>query len=160
MEKQLLEQRASKVAFMGVGATPTYHRMTGFTEFTPSKNPKEFTRQYLDETFERTDVVSYAPAITFSFDSHSNNEVHKDIRSIFDNECIGTDAERTIIIVDMSDKTAIKRAYNIIPDNEASTPDSYTYAGSFRANGAIEKVNVTSSDNFLTITEVEPEVVG
>ena len=72
-EKKLV-QRSQRVAFMDVGAggSAEYTRMTGFTALTNGKNPKEYSRQYVDENTERSDVVGYSPSIEYSFDRHTN----------------------------------------------------------------------------------------
>lgn len=92
-----IAKRASKILFYGVPATTesgavTYHRMTNFTEATTSKNPKEYSRQYVDEESERSDVVGYAPSTSYAFDLDPENPVHKDIVSITDGEKIGPEA--------------------------------------------------------------------
>ncbi|MDE6502057.1 MAG: hypothetical protein K2L10_08240 [Ruminococcus sp.] len=46
----------------------SFQRMEGFTDLGYSQNPKEYSRQYVDEEFERTDIVGYAPSISYSFD--------------------------------------------------------------------------------------------
>ena len=64
--EQRLIQRADRVAFMDTdttGSTPAFTRMTGFTTMTGSKEPKEYSRQYVDESTERSDVVGYAPGV-------------------------------------------------------------------------------------------------
>ena len=96
-----IAKRASKILFYGVPATTesgavTYHRMTNFTEATTSKNPKEYSRQYVDEESERSDVVGYAPSTSYAFDLDPENPVHKDIVSITDGEKIGPEAVREL----------------------------------------------------------------
>ena len=62
-DTRTLVPRSQKVLFYGVpaasGDTTTYHRMKGFTDVSTSKNAKEYTRQYVDELFEQTDVTGY-----------------------------------------------------------------------------------------------------
>ena len=68
--KPKIVRRSQRVAFMDTdktGSTPRYERMTGFTTMTNSKEPKEYSRQYVDEDAERSDVVGYAPSIVFSY---------------------------------------------------------------------------------------------
>ena len=62
-------KRSEKLAFMEVteGEGTVYKRMTGFTEFSLSKNPKEYSRKYIDEDMERSEVVGYSPAISYKF---------------------------------------------------------------------------------------------
>lgn len=52
--------RHLRVAFLNTDATgssPKFERMTNFTSMTNGKNPKEYSRQYVDESTERSDVV-------------------------------------------------------------------------------------------------------
>lgn len=44
------------------GDGKTYTRMTGFTSMSESKNSTEYSRQYVDEASERSDVVGYSPS--------------------------------------------------------------------------------------------------
>lgn len=152
-----LKKRSDIVAFYGVG--DTFHRMRGFTDGSTSKNPKEYTRQYIDEDGEQTDVVGYSPSMSYNFDAYVGNPVHEDIIKITDKELVGLDAVRTILIVDTTSEgtteghyKAIKREYAVIPDTEGSGTDAYTYAGSFKAKGAKEEIEVQTSDDFLTVT--------
>ena len=65
-EEKKLVGRSQRVAFMNVGDSGSsldFQRMTGFTNMTNAKNPKEYGRQYVDEDSERSDVVGYAPSI-------------------------------------------------------------------------------------------------
>lgn len=59
-------QRHKKVAFYGVPTTSNgtttivYTRMPKFTQLTTNKNPIEYSRQYVDEPFQESDVVGYS----------------------------------------------------------------------------------------------------
>lgn len=154
-------KRSDKVAYYGVptDAGTVYKRMTGFTDITVTKNPKEYKRQYIDQEFEQSDIVGFAPVISFSFDQFSGNEVHDDIMKIADNELIGEDAVREIVMVDFSNgkenPTAVKREFSVIVENEGSGMDGYIVKGSFKVKG--EKVfgNASSADDFATINFAE-----
>lgn len=106
--KEKLVSRSRKVAFMGVtsgtggSGTETFHRMTKFTDMSKSSNPAEYSRQYVDEDGEVTDVTGYSPEISYAFDMYENNAVHNDIIDITDNEKMGDDAVRNIIVVDFT----------------------------------------------------------
>ena len=151
-------KRCDKVAYYGVPTDngTVYKRMTGFTDITVTKNPKEYKRQYIDQEFEQSDIVGFAPIISFAFDQFSGNEVHDDIMKIANNELVGDDAVREIIMVDFStDKdnpSAIKREFSVVVENEGSGMDGYIVKGSFKVKG--EKVfgNAASEDNFVTIS--------
>ena len=155
-----LVKRSDKIPFFGVtsGDSVTFKRMTGFTELSISKNPKEYGRQYIDEEFEQSDVVGYSPSMSYSFDKYSDNDVHKVMANISDNELCGDDAVRSIIIVDLTDGSddagykAVKRDFAVIPDSEGDSTDAYTYSGNFKVKG--EKVfgTATSDDDWQTIT--------
>ena len=154
-------KRCDKVAYYGVptdGGT-VFRRMTGFTDITVTKNPKEYKRQYIDQEFEQSDIVGFAPVISFSFDQFSGNAVHDDIINIADNELVGDDAVREILMIDFSsdskNPTAIKREFSVIVENEGSGMDGYIVKGSFKVKG--EKVfgTASSSDNFATAVFTE-----
>lgn len=147
-------KRSAKVAFYGAecdGKT-VYYRMGGFTELTTSKNPIEYSRQYVDEETEMTDVVGYSPSIEFEFDMFDDSPVHKDIASIADKESVGGDAVRTIIMVDTEKNAdnAVLREFAVIPDSEGSSMDAYTYSGSFKVKGDKVFGTATTEDGWQT----------
>lgn len=161
--KGTLVKRADKLAFYGVpgegSGTATYYRMKGFTEISVSKNSKEYTRQYVDEAFEETDVTGYSPSVSYAFDRYKEQTPQSDIVKITDDELTGDDAIREIVFVDMTSKEsggnylAKKRSFAVIPDSEGGSTDAYTYSGSFKAKGPSEDVTVTISGDTLTISE-------
>ena len=61
MPKEQLVKRNGKVAFMNVSTTSiaNFLRMTKFTEMSKSKNPTEYSRTYVDEDGEVTDVTGF-----------------------------------------------------------------------------------------------------
>ncbi len=148
-------KRCDKVAFMGVDGK--YYRMTNFTEIATSKNPKEYTRQYVDEEFERDSVVGYSPSISYSFDYDNENPVHKLLKEIIDNELVGEEAVVEIIMADIENpngtNNAVSRRWSVIPDSEGQSLDAYTYSGSFKACGGKSMVTVISADGWQTITK-------
>ena len=156
-------KRCKKLAFYGVpvkkGDETAYefHRMKGFDEISTSKNPKEYSRQYVDEEFEQTDVVGYTPSISFGFDRFSDDLVHTDIISIFDEEKVGADAVRAIVMVDLADGEfgAIKRDFAVVAENEGSGLETYKYTGTFRVKGEKILGTAQSDDNWQTCTFVE-----
>ena len=155
-ETRKLVKRSDKVSFfgnMGTG-TETFNRMRGFTTLSGSKNPKEYTRQYVDEEFETTDVTGYSPSIEFGFDQYSGDLVHDEMVEILDGEKTGTEARRNIVTVDFSQPVngggykATKREYAIIGDADGDSMDAYTYSGTFRATGLrIEGTATLNADN-------------
>lgn len=146
--KGTLKKRSDKVAFLEVN--DVFTRMEGFTTFSQSKNPTEYSRRYVDQDFENTDVTGYSPQIGFGFDQYEGNDVHDLIVDILDNEKLGNDAIVTICVVDVTDGTAIKREWTVVGDSEGDSMDAYTYSGNFRVKG--EKVfgTATSEDNWAT----------
>lgn len=148
-------KRSEKIAFCKVGET--YRRMRGFTDFSMSKNPTEYSRKYVDEESERNDVVGYNPTISFAFDRFSDDVVHADFVAIADKEAIGADAVRSIVIVDLSTlsegaASAQQRDFSVIPDAEGNDSDTYTYSGSLKANGSVKSGTAQSSDGWQSIT--------
>lgn len=159
-----LVARHKKLAFYGVpGGTDgavTYHRMTKFTSFNQSKNPKEYNRQYVDEPFDETDVVGFAPSISYGFDRHTNIAVHDDIISITDGELIGDDAVRSIILVDTITGEAYQRNYSVIPNSEGDNLNAYTYSGTLKCKGESVKGTAASEDDWQTVTFTAESTAG
>lgn len=160
-----LVRRSDKVSFfgnMGTG-TETFNRMRGFTTLSGSKNPSEYSRQYVDEEFEVTDVTGYSPSIEFGFDQYTDDPVHEEMVEILDGEMTGTDARRNIVTVDFSQPVtgqegsykATKRNYAIIGDADGDSMDAYTYSGTFRATGKRITGTATLSNNNAVATFVE-----
>ena len=159
MSEKIVKRR-DKVAFMNTGTTeaPVYTRMRKFTEMSNSKNPKEYSREYVDEDGEVTDVTGYSPEKSYAFDQYKDNAVHEKIAKIADDELKGDDAIVEILVVDKSTADdsgkceARKRKYTVVPDTDGDSTDAYTYSGTFKANGTFEKVNATISSDGLTAT--------
>ena len=158
-------KRSEKLAFMQVteSGSSVYRRMTEFTELSVSKNPKEYSRKYVDESVERNAVVGYSPAISYKLDYNPENSVHKEFAEIADKELIGEDAVKNIIIVDLTSAdangiaSAVKRAFSIIPASEGDDSDTYTLSGNMKASGEIVFGTAQSSDDWQTITFTEAE---
>lgn len=152
-----LQLRSDVVAFLEVPAAgegpPEYHRMQGFTSFSVTKNPKEYSRQYVDESQEQTDVVGYSPSIDFGFDKYVGNAVHDYLASLIDEEVIGTPAVVNIVLVDVtkSGENAKIRPYAVIADTEGDSMDAYTYSGTFAVKGSWTRGTAALSPDGLTI---------
>lgn len=155
-----LVKRCDKLAFYGVksGSETIYKRMSGFTDMSVSKNAKEYTRQYIDEEFEQSDVVGYSPSIAFAFDSYSDNDVHNDIIKISDEELTGSDAVRDIIIVDTTNGNntegyyAIKRSFAVVLEGEGNGTEAYQCSGTFKVKGEKTFGKATTLDDWATCT--------
>jgi len=153
-------KRCEKLAFMGVteNNSTVYKRMTKFTELSISKNPKEYSRKYIDEESERNAVVGYSPSISYKLDYEPTDAVHSAIANVADNELIGDSAVLNIIIVDLSSDngqgtcSAIKRAFSVIPSSEGDDSETYTLSGSLKASGEIILGTATTADSWKTIT--------
>lgn len=159
--KKRLVGRHKRVAFMDVtGDGNTYTRMTGFTSLSDGKNSTEYSRQYVDEESERSDVVGYAPSMDYEFDLHTNDAVLKKLATITDDELLGSDAQVNIVMVDLFEVktenpntcTARKRDWSVIPDTEGDGTDALIYKGSFKAAGKITKGTATTTDSWQTCT--------
>ena len=98
--KSKIVERHKVLAFYGAPENNgvKYYRMSKFTQFSNSKNPIEYSRQYIDEPFHQTDVVGFS----YAFDKHKNLPVQKDIITITDGEFLGDEAVRSIVLVDTS----------------------------------------------------------
>lgn len=161
-EDRTLVKRANKVSFLGVigsGSTEAFTRMRGFSTLSKSKNPQEYTRHYVDEEFEETDVTGYSPSIAFTFDQYKGDAVSDEMVAILDGEFTGTKAVRNIVTVDMSSTTgtegtykAVERAYAIVGDGEADGTDAYVYTGNLRSKGSRIEGTATISADGLTAT--------
>lgn len=156
--EEILVKRSDKVSFLDVDGTLT--RMTGFTSLSQNKNPKEYSRQYVDEEFENTDVTGYSPDIDFGFDQYKNNAVHDKLVEILDGEKTGADAIVTIVTVDFSQPVgssyiATKRNWSVMGDTEGDSMDAYTYSGSFRVKTSRIEGVAASTDGFKTCTFAE-----
>ena len=153
-------KRSDKVAYYGV-ESGSFERMTGFTDISVSKNPREYTRQYVDQDFEQSDVVGFSPSISFAFDQEKGNNVHDDIVSISDNEYMGENAVREILVADFTDGdeengySAVKRTFAVIVSSEGNSSESYKYSGTFKVKGSKVFGRVTSTDGFKTVTFTE-----
>lgn len=156
-----LVMRTGKLAFYKIPGNDYYTRMEGFTSLSTSKGAKEYSRQYVDEDFERTDITGYATSTSYELDRYDGHPVTDDIISIHENELIGQNAVRSIIQVDMTTvddssgyaqaATGKMRDYAVIPDTDGDTTDCMTYSGTFKTRGEMEDVTVYSTDDFQTI---------
>lgn len=157
-EKQKLVGRHKRLAFMETDSGK-YVRMTGFTSLGEGKSPKEYSRQYVDESSERADVVGYATGVGYEYDRYTDNPVHEKISAISDDEIVGTDAQVNILSVDLFDAAATDttaparmRTYSVIPDSSGNSTDALTYSGNFKAASEIVKGTATTADKWQTCT--------
>jgi hypothetical protein len=140
----ILIMRAQWLSYMKVGETWELIG-EGFTSLTESKNPKEYSRQYVNETSERTDVTGYSPSLAYSCDTYSGDPVVNEIVRITDGEFIGSAAQRDILSVNLwkpgsttGTYEAFRRTYAIIPDSKGDGLDALIYSGNMKAVGQQE----------------------
>ena len=112
----------------------------GFTNLSEAKNAKEYTRHYIHEKSERSDVTGYAPSLSYSCDAVKGDPVVDDIMYITDHELIGNDTHRIVVTYYPNDGTATTRpayarVYAIIPDASQDGVDALIYTGTFKAVG-------------------------
>ncbi len=138
-------KRNDKKAFYGVPSADgeiVLTRMKYFTDLSINKNPKEYSRRYVDESTERADVTGYSMSLSYSFDDYAGDTVLEDIVDITNEERLGTEAHREIVQVDFARPAtnggyeAVKRTFAIISDSEGSGTDAYVYSGTMKAVGA------------------------
>ena len=159
VKKQKIVKRSERLSFMDTtGDGASFARMTKFTSLKGSKNPKEYSRQYVDMDVESSDVVGYAPAIEYSFDRHTDTPVHEKIAEITDDELLGTDTYVDIVTVDKfavdskGNAPARKRTYTVVADSEGDGTDALIYSGNFKAVSEITEGYATTADEWQTIT--------
>lgn len=99
----------------------------GFTSFPESKNPKEYTRKYVNSKTEKTDVIGYSPSIAYSCDVIAGDPVVDEIKKITDNEYVGSATHRKVVTVNTWDE--IDRYFKTTDVALASGKDYYTKAG-------------------------------
>ena len=160
MKDTKIVTRSKRVAFMDVGTEgePKFVRMQGFTSMSESKSPTEYSRKYVDEDTERSDVTGYATQIAYSFDRHSPFSVHEKIAEMTDKELMGSETHVDIVTVDMfkddegatGAKIARKRTYSVIPDTTGDGTDALIYSGNFRAVGDAVEGTAISDDDWQT----------
>ena len=149
------------LAFYGVPETSggvttvTFYRMQYFTSLGRNKNPNKYSRKYVDENSQRSDVTSYAETNSYTFDRYSGNPVHEDIINISNRELVGNDALRTCFWVDIDTGKAVQREYAVIPDSEGSDANTYTHSGSLEAHGEPVFGTASSSDSWMTAAFTE-----
>lgn len=139
-----LVSRSQWASYMNTGTTdtPEYNLMgLGFSALSESKNPKEYSRQYVHMLTETTDVVGYSPSISYTADVYSGDPCIQKVMDITDNEKIGSDAQIDIVNVNLweqagesgTDFVAKKRTYSVVPDGKGDSLDALVISGTFKA---------------------------
>lgn len=145
-----------------------FYLLYGFTELSESANPQEYSRKYINESYERTDVIGMTKSNSFNLDYHEGDPVHADIKNMYDKELTGTETEREFVTIETykdvtftlksemartqkQGKKAVLRKSTIIISDMAGE-EAITYAGTFNVSGdRVEGVAVTE-DNWETCT--------
>ena len=136
--------RSRMRSYMDCGGT--YHEIgEGFTEFTENKNPKEYARQYINEAAERTDLVGFAPSVTFAFDVYAADPVQEKILAAANSEAVGEDAHVTVVtaflhraVTGGDGVEAVRRVYTVCPEKLGSGTDALICSGNLKACGEPE----------------------
>ena len=141
----MLAMRAQLAHYMNTGAegTPTYSRIgEGVTDFTESKNAQEYTRQYIDDQSETTDVVGYSPSVAYSADIYTDDPVCQKLVAVTDGELVGNAAQVDVVTAneyeiegEATTCTAYKRTYSVVPDQKGGGVQALVYTGTLRAVG-------------------------
>lgn len=157
-------KRSDKVAFLEVPPITgegkgVFYRMKGFKSLSKKRNPKEYTRQYVDEAFETTDIVGISISQDFEFDQVKDSPLHDYLVDIIESEKLGSDAIVNIVQVDFTKTTsvegefpAVKRGFALIADSDGDGVEAYTYTGSFKVAGSRIEGKATTDDGWQTCT--------
>lgn len=137
----VLQMRNKRKSYMNVlHATAKGYALMGegFTQLSEAKGPKEYTRKYVHMQSEVSDVIGYAPSLSYSCDVCSGDPVVDDIVYITDNELVGSDTHREIVTYNEFEGTetarpAYQRKYAVVPDAAADGTEALIYTGTFKA---------------------------
>ncbi len=133
----------------------------GFTSLKESKNPQEYTRKYVNNKSETTDVTGFSPSIDYALDVYSESPVISVFVKICDDELIGTDAQVTITNVnrwqvdDAGKCTAYQRKYAVIPSDKGDGTSALNYNGTMKSAGDVVKGTFDlDTKKFAAVAEV------
>ncbi|MBE6657126.1 MAG: hypothetical protein E7604_01650 [Ruminococcaceae bacterium] len=113
----------------------------GFTDFTENKNPKEYSRQYIHESAERTDLVGFAPSVTYAFDVFDADEVQAALMEIMLSEAVGDAAAVTVVTAFLHKPAedgcveAVCREYTVCPAKLGAGTEALICSGTLKARG-------------------------
>lgn len=166
MPKEKLVKRSKKVAYMDVSTTsiPNFQRMRKFTEISTSKNAQEYSRSYVDEDGETTDITGFSEEKSYAFDQYTNNPVHEKIVEITEEEKTDDDALVKILVVDKTKPVdngykARLRTYAVVPDTDGDATEAYTYSGTLKKNSTftVGKAVLSADEKTATFTPQETQ---
>ena len=128
-------------SYISVGGT-FYEIGEGFTDFTENKNPKEYSRRYIHESTERTDLVGFAPSVTYAFDVCDSDPVQEHLMEMTMSETVGEDARVTIVTAFLYRSgtkdgrfAAVQRDYTVCPARVGSGTEALICSGTLKACG-------------------------
>ena len=112
----------------------------GFTDFTENKNPREYSRRYIHESTERTDLVGFAPSVTYAFDVCDTDCVQEHLLKMTMEEMVGADAQVTVVTAFLYRPgkregcvCAVRRSYTVCPARLGSGTDALICSGTMKA---------------------------
>ena len=123
-----LVMRNAYLAFMNVEENPDMpgqYRLVGegFRKLSQVKEPSEYTRRFVNESTDTTDIIKYNAEIAYEIDVFSDDPCVRRIVHITDGERRGQKARTDIITLFTEDVVALpyvckasKRRYAIVPD--------------------------------------------
>lgn len=146
MENRLIP-RSEWRAYMNTGtkAAPVWSLIgEGFTDLEKTLSPTAYARKYVHENTERSDVIGYAPSLSYTCDVYSADPVVQKIGRVTDRELIGQDAQADIVLVNLYEEgteagryAALLRTWAIIPDSKGAGTESLVLSGRFAASGDV-----------------------
>lgn len=149
----------------GTAAVPVWTLMgEGFTELEESKNSLEYSRHYVHEATERTDVVGYATSFGYSADIYTEDPAIIRIDEVTMDELTGTAAQVEIVNTMFykpvtpggTEYLAYKRFYNVIPDTKAAGTEALVLTGTLTAAGDQAKGTWDAATSTFTADAVSP----
>ncbi len=152
----IMRDKWAAYMYCSLAATPGYNLIgEGFTDLSESKNAQEYSRHYVHERTERTDVTGYASSISYSADVYDDDPVVQEVIAISDQELVGSSAQRDVVSVNLFKQVsanvyeARKRPYAVIPDSKGDGTDALIYSGNMKAVGdAVAGTFNTSTKTF------------
>ncbi len=118
----------------------------GFTEFCENKNPREYARQYIHEASERTDLVGFAPSVTYAFDVYQKDPVQEMLFAAAAQEWVGAAANVTVVTAFLHQPAAVsgayaavRRTYTVCPAKLGNGTDALVCSGTLKACGGPEQ---------------------
>lgn len=156
--------RCQFASYMLCKADNQFHLIgEGFTSFPIALNPVEYSRKYVNYKTTKTDVIGYAPSVSYSCDCIKGDPVVEDIVALTDAEALGTDTHREIVSVNLWEEVesgkfkAFKRTWAVIPGNKGDGTDAMVYAGTMKAvTDQVEGTFDTTSNTFTAKAAGEP----